>query len=67
MSAIDEKKAAAEDDVNNVVDRVSEVVDKYNSLLRMNELFIGFVREMQLEDELLAYLQRQGLPPKIFS
>jgi hypothetical protein len=55
------------DDVSNVVEMVSEVVEKYNSLLRMNQLFMEFVHEMELEEALLAYLKRQGLPPKIFS
>jgi len=67
MSTTDERKVIPKEDVNNVVEMVSEVVDKYNSLLRMNQLFMGFVQEMQLEEELLAYLQRQGLPPKFFS
>ena len=67
MGTTGKKKVTAKDDVNNVVEMVSEVVEKYNSLLRMNQLFMEFVHEMELEEVLLAYLKRQGLPPKIFS
>ncbi len=67
MGTTGKKKVPAKDDVNNVVEMVSEVVEKYNSLLRMNQLFMEFVHEMELEEALLAYLKRQGLPPKLFS
>lgn len=64
MSTAEEKKETV-CDVNDVVEMVSEMVEKYNSLLRMNHLFMGFVHEMELEEQLLAYLQRQGLPPRL--
>jgi hypothetical protein len=40
---------------------VSELVEKYNSLLRLNQLLMEFVYENGLQEELLAYLKQQEL------
>lgn len=46
---------------------VSELVEKYNALLRLHQLFIEFVHDKQLGDELLEYLKHKGLESDSFS
>jgi hypothetical protein len=48
---------SGDSDVGKVLESVNELVDKYNSLLRVNQLLLEFLRERQLQEEFLEYLK----------
>ena len=56
---------SGDNETNDVTKMVTELVEKYNSVLRVNQLLMEFVHEKQLQEEFLAYLQRcDPLPEK---
>ena len=56
---------SGDNETNDVTKMVTELVEKYNSVLRVNQLLMEFVHEKQLQEEFLEYLQRRDpLPEK---
>ena len=48
---------SGENEANAVTKMVTELVEKYNSVLRVNQLLMEFVHEKQLQEEFLEYLR----------
>ena len=48
---------SGDNETNDVTKMVTELVEKYNSVLRVNQLLMEFVHEKQLQEEFLEYLR----------